>query len=141
MIKFIHLNANADAEEIMDTVNRCLLLDATGDLEEFDAQLSEIIEAAMQRMQSMESTYKIDANVSVQGSSRVRILIKKIIRKMIGWYVNIYPERQTEFNAKLLGSMNEQMEIIRGLYLRNMILSEQNEQLRLMIQTVSKEEK
>lgn len=141
MIKFVHLNANADAEEIMDTVNRYLFLDMTRDLENFDAQLSEIIEAAARKMQNMENIYKIDENVPVQSNNKVKVLIKKIIRKMISWYVNIYPERQTEFNAKLLGSMNEQMEIIRGLYLRNMILSKQNEQLRLMIHATSKEGK
>ena len=77
----------------------------------------------------------------MQGGSRIKRLIKKIIRKMIGWYVNIYAESQIEFNAQLLGNMNEQMERYRGLYLRNLMLSRQNERLRSMIKAASNEEK
>lgn len=141
MIKFIYLNANADAEKILNTVNHYLLLDATMDLEEFDNQLSTIIDDAFKKMQNTESIYKINSNITMQGGSRIKRLIKKIIRKMIGWYVNIYAESQIEFNAQLLGNMNEQMEIIRGLYLRNLMLSRQNEQLRSMIKAASNEEK
>ena len=55
MIKFIYLNANADAEKILNTVNHYLLLDATMDLEEFDNQLSSIIDDAFKKMQNTES--------------------------------------------------------------------------------------
>ncbi|MEK4292882.1 hypothetical protein [Paenibacillus sp. FSL R5-0914] len=48
------------------------------------------------------------------------VFVKKVIRKVLGWYINPIVERQTEFNANVVKTYNELISQIKNMELQKM---------------------
>lgn len=140
MIKFISLDSEADAEDLMNSVNRYILTKHDCNSETFNLYLPGMLQNMMHAVEAANCTYKIDTNQSLDSSNKVKRLSKKILSKMIRWYLNLIVNQQVTFNSNMVRSINEEIEIIKILVDRNMDQEYQIEKLILRIQSLEKNE-
>ena len=82
--------------------------------------------------------YKVDTGMPLQSSNRLKVLVKKTIRKVIKWYVDLIMNQQIEFNAHIVRTINEEQEILNILVTKNVTLENQIEKLQLKVQELEK---
>lgn len=117
MVKFIeNLKSGEDVEAIMERVNLLCITssDYVTGTKDFDARLEEILKTMRNDVQSVDAT-KI---VSVTGESgfygKLNTFFKKIIRKLIIWYMRDVVNQQNTFNTevtRLLGEIIQYSEV------------------------------
>ena len=99
-----------------------------------------MVENMQREVQEANGLYQINTDVSTESDKKVKQLIKRVIKKLGNWYINIIVNRQIEYNASVVRSLNEQMEIIKVLCDRNAALEDEINKLTLALQKKDKGE-
>jgi len=139
MIKFISLCKSVDSEDLLEYVNRYMLI-KDDNLGNTGIYLPIMVENMQREVQEANGLYQINTDVSTESDKKVKQLIKRVIKKLGNWYINIIVNRQIEYNASVVRSLNEQMEIIKVLCDRNAALEDEINKLTLALQKKDKGE-
>ena len=139
MIKFISLCKSVDSEDLLEYVNRYMLI-KDDNLGNTGIYLPIMVENMQREVQEANGLYQINTDVSTESDKKVKQLIKRVIKKLGNWYINIIVDRQIEYNASVVSSLNEQMEIIKVLCDRNAALEDEINKLTLALQKKDKGE-
>lgn len=141
MIKYISLGVDVDAEELLEHVNRFLLIKKDKNLGNTNVYLPMMVDNMERMIQAANLTYNVQNNIEIVSPSFIKLRLKKILKKLIGWYVNAVVKEQVVFNANIVRSLNEQLEITRVLVDKNSMLESKLEQLQLKMQMMEKGER
>lgn len=139
MIKFISLCKSVDSEDLLEYVNRYMLI-KDDNLGNTGIYLPIMVENMQREVQEANGLCQINTDVSTESDKKVKQLIKRVIKKLGNWYINIIVNRQIEYNARVVRSLNEQMEIIKVLCDRNAALEDEINKLTLALQKKDKGE-
>lgn len=107
---------NVNVKEIMKQIKaninkREYTNDLTNTLNEINNEqkinisLLEEYQLALNRTWNNSAVNPITSNRKIIGG--LIVVVKKVIRKILGWYINPIVERQTEFNANVVRTYNE----------------------------------
>lgn len=139
MIKFISLGKSVDSEDLLEYVNRYMMI-KDDNLGSTGIYLPIMVENMQRVVQEANCLYQINTDVSTESDKKVKRLIKRVIKKIGKWYINIIVNQQTEYNASVVRSLNEQMEIIKILCDRNATLEDEINKLTIVLQKKDKGE-
>lgn len=127
-IKFISTNAKeSTVKEIMDYVN--LYVDGNYSFDD-DIYIYDFEKDFLEHTNTLVLANQV-YNVTVDGAVesigkfyKIKNLIKKVVRKIIYWYIKDINTQQVEFNAYSIRALNQQSRLINELYRSNHKLSE-----------------
>ena len=133
MIKFISLGKSVDSEDLLEYVNRYMML-KDNNVGNTDIYLPIMVENMERLVRETNQLYQINSDVSTESDKKVKRLIKRVIKKLGNWYISIIVNQQIEYNASVVRSLNEQMEIIKILCDRNVALEDEINKLMITLQ-------
>lgn len=135
MIKFLNTHSdNADVEDIMSQINNYVAFDFEDGFS--STALNYNIEAAIREwkfnLEGANSSYCIDESCLMKADGFVdkfKVFIKKIIKKLIYFYIHSINQQQVEFNANIVRTENQELQILQYLIHKNQELYDLNRSL------------
>jgi 2-polyprenyl-3-methyl-5-hydroxy-6-metoxy-1,4-benzoquinol methylase len=136
MVKFLNMpTMDSDAEEIMNSINDFVLFNKKGKFSFDDAAYNSksSLEKSRTNLFTVNQTYNISTYQNIL-SMRKRfnkpiVFVKKVIRKMIRWYVDGIVTQQVNFNGNVTRYLNEEYYLLQYLYNQNNELKEKISEL------------
>ncbi len=133
MVKFLYSRNDADAEEVLENINRYILLGEDNYqeecLERYKQDTIKQVELGLQKT-------NLNCNISVfrvfAPDNPIKTFIKRVIRKMISWLLVDIVDQQMEFNRTLVAYLNHQNDLTQ-------ILLKENNELKTKINLLQKE--
>lgn len=131
MVKFLNTqNSQADAEDIMNNINNYILFNNKDkvSLKSTNYNAAESLNTLREHLFSVNQTYKISTYNGIicekKHLGKLNVFVKKVIRKLIRWYIDEIINLQTEHNANVTRVLNENNYVMQYLYEQNMELKE-----------------
>lgn len=131
MVKFLNSpSSQADAEDIMNNINDYILFNNKDkvSLSSTNYNAVESLNALREHLFAVNHSYQISTYNDIKSEKRhigkLIVFVKKVIRKLIRWYVGEITNLQTEHNACVTRVLNENNYLMQYLYEQNMELKE-----------------
>lgn len=141
MVKFVNSKANASAEEVMENVNRYIALGAD-EIEELGDAILAMHMDLTDIIAGMNASYQLTAYMPIESNSGVKRFVKKCIRKLVGWYMDLVLQQQQEFNAKVTQAANIESDLIHAMIKQMVLYKEENQKMKMqLMQPEKKNEK
>ena len=117
MIRFITApNDNTSVEEVMGYVNCYINTNDFNQVSNFSNtnSVQKEYEILLGLVEKMNSSYSISASrphifMSIGKFSKLKMFVKKVIRKCLGWYMRDLAQQQTDYNSLVAKYANQQL--------------------------------
>lgn len=126
MVKFLNTpTANADVEEIMNSINSYVLYNKKDEMSLNDDNfiITNAMDKTYQNLINVNQSYNISTNRIIISDrarfSKIELIVKKVIRKLTRWYIDDIVNQQVEYNASVTRHLNESQYVIQYLYNQN----------------------
>lgn len=133
MVNFIYSRKNADAEEVLENINKYIILDSdTYELEVLEEFRDSIMQEYEKNLQKIDLSWQISVYKPLISSNKIKLFIKRLTRKLLGWLLIDIADQQMEFNRDVVDCVNSQNSIVQILIRENAqlkaLLAKQNEE-------------
>ena len=133
MVNFVYSRKNADAEEVLENINKTIILGSDRyELEVLEGFRDSIMADYEKNLQKVDTGWEISVYKPLISSNKIKLFLKRVTRKLIAWLLLDIADQQMEFNRAVVDCVNSQNNI-------KQILVKENKQLKLLLEKQSKE--
>lgn len=138
MIKFFYGNSShSDAEYVLENVNKYVRLrDNEGYVNYSDEDMYILLNDLDEYIVRVNGGYAVNPTLSVDSTSSIKHLIKRLFRKALQWAFNDIVARQNEYNAVLVQYINSESFLLRILCDECISLQEENVDLKIKLKEI-----
>lgn len=140
MVRFLYSKKNADAEEVLENINKYILLGVDDfELERFETYKKEMLGELDGALQRVNATWYVSVYRQIVAGNKIKSFIKRVIRKFVSWILIDITDQQMEFNRAVTDCANRETQLLQLLVKENEKLKEENEKLQKSIMECKKE--